>query len=33
MLDGNVRETLTELLSDINKDTENEGDSSLEYKM
>lgn len=33
VLDGDVRETLTELLSDINKDTKNDGDNSLEYKM
>jgi|TARA_R110000824_G_scaffold27124_5_gene92544 hypothetical protein len=33
VLDGDVRETLTELLSDISKDTKNDGDNSLEYKM
>eukprot|EP01050_Picozoa_sp_SAG11_P000046 SAG11_NODE_1_length_64905_cov_182.268355_46_plen_128_part_00 len=33
VLDGDVRETLTELLSDIGKDTKNDGDNSLEYKM
>jgi hypothetical protein len=33
VLDGDVRETLTELLSDISKDTKNDGDNSLEYRM
>ena len=33
VLDGDVRETLTELLSDIGKDTKKGGDNSLEYKM
>ncbi|MDB3870580.1 hypothetical protein N9322_01370 [bacterium] len=33
VLDGDVRETLTELLSDIGKDTKNDGDNSLEYNM
>jgi len=33
VLDGDVRETLTELLSDIGKDTKKDGDNSLEYKM
>ena len=33
VLEGDVRETLTELLSDIGKDTKNDGDNSLEYNM